>query len=423
VSQTTIPVGHPLARKIFGAAVFAEYCKAPSLSQRLTGPAPKLSSATATLERMETDRNYPIVRITDLSKGGGDTIQLDAFNLIEGIPTMGDRKLTGRMMDLSSNVMTMTLNQCRGGIDAGGRMTQHRTEHDLRTVGRAALAGWYARFADQVKLVHMAGARGDHNTKEWVVPLSSHAEFAEIMVNSVLAPTYNRHFYAGQATSMATFSATDYLTLDDLDKLRASIDEMDVPMQPVQFEGDASAPDSPMYVLLVPPRVYHNLVRQSSEKSLRLFQMNARERSASNPLFRGEVGMWNGIMVKKVNLPIRFNPGTAVTVATSADTFATTTSTVPADLGGADVANYAVERCILLGSQGLAEAFGKDTRSGTHFNWHEETSDHDNCFEASIAAITGYAKLRFASKTGATYDNGICVIDSVAPDPSKVTLL
>jgi N4-gp56 family major capsid protein len=423
VAQTVIPVGHPLARKIYSAAVFAEYCRQPSLTQRLTGPAPTMGSATSILEKMSTDRGYPIVRMTDLSKGGGDTIQMDAFNLIEGLPTMGDRKLSGRMMDLSSNVMTMTLNQVRGGVDAGGRMSQHRTVHDLRTVGRSALAGWYARMADQVKMVHMAGARGDDNKKEWVVPLSSHPEFTEIMVNPVLAPTYNRHFYAGSATSLATMTETDYLTLDDLDRLRAAVDELDVPLPPVRFEGDAIADDSPMYVLLVPPRVYHNLVRQSTEKSLRTFQMNARERGVNNPLFKGEVGMWNGILVKKINMPIRFNPGTSVTVATSASTFTTTTSTVPATLGGADVAHYCVERCIMLGAQGLAEAFGKDTRSGTSFNWHEESSDHGNAFEASIAAITGYAKLRFKDKQGADYDNGIAVIDCVAPDPAKVALL
>jgi hypothetical protein len=127
-------------------------------------------------------------------------------------------------------------------------------------------------------------------------------------------------------------------------------------------------------------------------------------------------------LVKKVTLPIRFNPGTEVTVATSAATFATTTSTVPADLGGAEVANYCVERCLLLGAQGLAEAFGKDTRSGTHFNWHEEESDHGNAYEASIAAITGYAKPRFKDKLGASYDNGIIAVDCVAPDPAKVAL-
>ena len=54
MSQTVIPTGHPLARKIFGAAVFGELTRAPTFMNRLTGEAPDLSDARSKLEKMQT---------------------------------------------------------------------------------------------------------------------------------------------------------------------------------------------------------------------------------------------------------------------------------------------------------------------------------------------------------------------------------
>ena len=59
MAQTNVPAGHALAAKIYGAAVFAEYVTTPSFSNRLTGPAPALGSATNILEKMQTSAACP----------------------------------------------------------------------------------------------------------------------------------------------------------------------------------------------------------------------------------------------------------------------------------------------------------------------------------------------------------------------------
>lgn len=422
MSTTTIPTGHALARKVYGAAVFGELVRQPSLTNRLTGEAPQMSEAAAKLEKMETPRGYPIVRISDLSRTAGDVVSLDLFNVLQGRPATGDSLIAGRMMNLSSSSMDVKINQLRGGVSSGGRMTQQRTLHDLRTVGRAALAGWWARMVDQIKLVHLAGARGSQYTPDWVVPLASDAEYADIMVNSVTPPTYDKHFYAGDATSLATLDATDILTLDDIDRLRASIDEMETPMQPVMLPDDPAAADEPLFVLLVTARVWHYLQTRTGEKAWRTFLMNAQVRGSKNPLFSGSPGVWNGLLITKMPRAIRFSPGEVVTVCTNSAAASTTTSTVDAALGGADVANYAVDRCLLLGAQAVAEVWGQHSKSGTHMAWHEETSDHDNVLEASISAIGGWGKLRFKDSTGYTKDHGVAVIDAVAPDPRAIVI-
>lgn len=427
MAQTTIPLGHPLARKIFGSAVFAEMTRMPTFMNRLTGEAPDMSEVKSKLEKMQTPPGYPIVRITDLSSGAGDTVSVDIFNILQGRPVTGDEKLSGKMMNLTATSMDIKINQMRGGVDAGGRMTQQRTIHNLRTVGRAALAGWWARLNDQIKLVHFAGARGSHNTPDWVLPLASDPTFGEMLVNvdslnRVLPPTFDKHFYAGDATSLASLDGTDILTLNDIDKLRAAIDEMPVPMQPIVLPDDPASADEPLYVLLVTARQWHYMQNRTGPTAWRTFLQNARERNAKNPLFSGEPGMWNGILIKKMPRPIRFNPGDVVNVCTDSADATISTSTVNPDLGVSGGANYAVDRALLLGAQGLAECWGQHSKSGTHMSWHEEESDHGNTLEASISAIGGWSKLRFRDSTGYLRDHGIAVIDSTAPDPRYVTV-
>lgn len=417
MAQTQIPFGHPLARKVFGAALFAEMVQKPGFTKNLTGPAPSASEARAKLEKMQTSAAYPIVRVTDLSTGAGRSVSVDMFNILQGKPVMGDRKLAGRMMSLSSSSMDITINQIRAGVDSGGRMARQATVHDLRTIGLAGLAGWYARFSDQIKLVHIAGARGSQNDPTWVVPLDSDPEFNEIVVNSVQAPTKNRTFYAGGKARLDALTSTDIITLDDIDRLRASIDEMTVPLQPIVLDGETI--DDAFFCLFLSPRQYHYLVNRSDAKGVRQFQQNAAVRGSANPLFKGEVGVWNGIVVKKLPRAIRFAAGDSVTVTTNDTTLATEQQVVPA-FGGA--AGAGVDRGILLGAQAVAEVWGQHSRSGTHFSWHEETSDHDNTMESSVSAIGGYAKLRFKTVDGETFDHGVAVVDSYAPDPRYVTV-
>lgn len=278
----------------------------------------------------------------------------------------------------------------------------------------------------------MAGARGTQNTADWVVPPDSDADFSEIMVNPVQAPTHNRHFYAGSANSLNDIDATQVLTLQDIDRLRAAIDESAVPLQPVVLPDDPAAHDDPMYVLLVSPRVWHYLQTATGDGAWRTFLQNARERSSKNPLFTGQPGMWNGILVRKMPRAIRFHHGDTVKVADDTKDF--TTSDVTLDFTAAGGLNqtfnavtnpeswHAIDRSILLGAQGLAEVYGKHSKSGTHFNWHEEETDHGNTLEASVSAMGGCAKLRFTDAEGEDFDHGIAVIDSYAPDPRHVTI-
>ena len=95
MAQTVIATNSPLARKLYSVAAFAAAQRAPSFTKNLIGEAPQQSDAEKRL-RGQTSPDMPIVRVTDLSKGGGDKISVDMYNIIGGKPVMGDEKLNGK---------------------------------------------------------------------------------------------------------------------------------------------------------------------------------------------------------------------------------------------------------------------------------------------------------------------------------------
>lgn len=414
--MTKVAIGSALAAKVYGAALFARVDVEPGFLNLLSGPAPQQSEAEAKLKG-QSDADMPIVKITDLSKEAGDTVTMDLFNTINGKPVMGDKKVAGKMMGLSSSTMEMRIDQYRGGVDSGGKMTQKRTVHNLRGVAMAALTGWATRLEDQVCLVHLAGARGSQNGTDWVVPLSTDDDFTSIMVNTVKAPTYNRHFYAGDATGLANLDTGDVLDLPTIDRISAIMNESDVPLQPIKVKSDKASWNNPTWLLLVTSRQWHYLQTRTGEKSWRTAVEKAFKRydsSGRHPLFSPEDAiMWANILVKKINrMAIRFAAGDSVTVATSADAYTETTATCAVD----------TDRAILLGAQALGKAYGRHGTSDYHYSWNEELTDHKNAVEVTVAAMGGCAKTRFRIKSGTVEkdtDYGVAVIDSYAPDPNS----
>lgn len=411
---TNIPIGSQLARKVYSVGLFTRVQHSPGFMNLLAGEMPKEGSFAAKTKG-QTSSDYPIVKAGDLAKGSGDTVSVDLFNILQGKPVMGDKKVAGKMMQLTSSSMDVRVDQTRGGADSGGRMTQKRTVHNLRKISMDALQSWMARLEDQNSIVHLAGARGSQNSTDWVVPLQSDPDFAEIMVNPVKAPTKNRYFAANDATGPADIGTNDALTLQDIDRIVAQLRESPVVMQSVKIKGDDRAWNDPLWVMFVTERQWLYLQSRTSQTTWRSAVQNAFERKSGgikHPLFDAyETIMWNGVLLKRMNrYAIRFNAGDSVIV----------------DTGGADGGTYTestvqtaqpVDRAIIVGAQALAKAYGKSA-SDYFYDWSEEPTDHGNSIETVSASMNGSAKIRFKID-GADTDFGVAVVDSYAPDPAS----
>lgn len=426
MAGTSIPVGSPLARKVFGAALFANTQRQPSLSNNLTGPAPKQSGAEAKLKG-QTSPDMPIVRVTDLSKSQGDVVSVDLINQTGGKPIMGDRMAEGKGERLDMSSMDIRIDLTTKVVDAGGKMTQQRTVHGLRGLAMANLQGWFKRYHDQSSLIHLAGARGSQVGTDWVIPTSADPDFSEIMVNDVKAPTFNRHYVAdGTALvqggqQLGSIDSSDVLRLEHLDILGALIDDMEFKLQPIKLPGDQAADESPLYLLLVSNRQWQSILTNTADNTLqwRTFLQNAWNRATSfeggkrHPLFSGEAGMWHNILVRKMDRAIRFAPGASVNYCTSGGQASATESVVNVNGMGS---GYHVDRALLLGGQALAHVYGRNQGSDTYANWMERRYNFERNLEVAGEVMGGKAKLRFAVPDShgnrIPTDHGVIAVDT-----------
>ena len=422
MAETNVASGSSIAVKHYSAALFANTLKGASAMENLVGPV----EPTSAMQKVagQTQPGMPLVRIDNLMKNAGDIVSLDLVDTVSGEPLMGDVNREGKGNTLNFSSMEIKIDLASKVIDAGGSMSQQRTKHNLREIALAQLSGYFPRLDTQESLVHLAGARGSQTGTDWTVPLQSASNFSSIMVNPVKAPTYNRHFVVNGSGLTAggqqldSISSTDLLKLTHLDNLRKRLDDMDQPLQSVKLAGDRAAQTSKMWVFLATPNQYSVLL---TEGSLRAFQQNAVNRAAyldtRHPLFAGEVGMWNGILVIKNERAIRFLPTEVTKIVTSGNA-ATATETDQA-VNPALTAGYAVERGLLLGAQALGIAYGKTKVSGMQFGWKEHWYNFESNLEVMGEKVCGKAKVRMSIDDGTgtkvPTDFGVIAVDSAVP--------
>lgn len=393
------------ANKLMQAALFTEANRAYSFVNVLTDTqaAPTQVETNGAMRKETSAPGAPVVRITDLNSNKGDEVDMQIVHDLHKRPTMGDKKIEGRGEDMSFGSFKLKINQGRHIVDAGGKMSQQRYKHDLKRTAKALLGPYFNRLQDQIATVHLAGARGDfYSPDDTIVPLASHGEFAEIMVNEVLPPSYSRHFFSGDATSVENIDSSDLFTLESIDDIALFLQEMSHPLQPIKMTGDVMMNDSPYYVLYVTPRQWNDFYTSTSGKDWQNIMTQAIQRSKGfdHPLFKGEMAMWRNILVRTyAGMPIRFNQGSTVTVSNQDGSTRQVT------------AGTTIDRAILVGGQALASAYGNNGMGG-FFGYHEELTDHDNSTEISIRWINGLKKIQFSQPNGTTVDHGVMVIDS-----------
>lgn len=390
-----------LTPQIRNAALFAAATRVHNMTNMLTGPAPK---GVGEIGKMQTDPGAPIVRVTDLATQQGQEVSVDIVHRITGRPTMGDKKLEGRSDTMTFAHDKVGINQGRHVIDNGGAMFVQTVGQPINQIAQTLLKSWYKDLDEETTLYHLAGARGSDYNEQLIVPLESDNEFAEIMVNPVVAPTFSRHFYGGDALSLQQLDSADLMSLATLDNLSLYLQEMTNPIKHVALAGDEAADENPFYILFVTPRQWRDLQNQSSTADFNKLIASAMNRSKgfNHPLFKGDYLMKDKIMVRKMNRRIRFNVGSQVAVSQNNRDATTSLQT----------AQVNIERAILLGSQAMAYAHGKTKTTNSHFSIREDEKDNGNTKEYTIGFCNGKKALQFRDRNGWLHDHGRIVVDT-----------
>lgn len=424
MSQTVVSAGSNLAVKQFSAALSSQITRVPGNLSALTGEPPQQAKAERQL-KYQTESGMPFVRIRDLGTSPkGDKVSVDAFDAVTMTPIMGDRNAVGYGVPLSSSSFEVSIDLATFNVAAGGKMTRQRTRHDLLGIAKVNLMRMIPSYVWQRCIVHCAGARGFQTGVTWQVPLASDAAFADVMVNTVKAPTYNRH-YVLNGTSMTrgglqlgSLATTDTWKLSSLDNLALICESMETQLPSPRITGDEQAYDSPLKgILMMPPSSYNSLITDlTSGNNLRAFQAGVEQRQKWAPdsaVFRGDCGVWRGLLVKKMAHTINFAGNAAYNYITVANRL---TETETAGSVAALSASFQAERSILLGGQALARCEGSSSSSEVA-SIIEVMTDGDRKYEYLGEFMGGEAKFRFsfpnASGDKEPTDN-VIVIDAAA---------
>ena len=302
-----------------------------------------------------------IHEITDLKTKPGNQVTVQLLMKLDGGGVSGDSQLEGSEEALQYFTDSVTINLLRNAVEEPGQMAQKKVRPNARRDARMQLATWYAERLERMIIKHMVG------------------DTSETFPAVALAPSTNRRIYSGisnTAESAIVSNQTDRLTTEEISRVKVEAQTADVPLTPLNINGEE------IFVLLIHPwQAYSLKFGGTGTVSKRWYeaQLNARERSGSNPIFTGAIGMWDGVVIHEHRM-------------------------LPVFTTGASSAN--VVRAPLLGKQALTLAFGSAPF------WKERIIDYDNRRGISYGQILGVKKLVFNSE-----DHGVFIVSSNAESP------
>lgn len=334
----------------------------------------------------------PIQMLPQLENEAGDQITYDLVMQLKMQPVEGDNTLEGKEEDLKFYTDNVYIDQARGGVNTGGRMTRKRTVHDLRKIARARQSEWWARIFDELFFLYLSGgfrtsgsgaasfANSDYTYS------SGYAGFAN---NPFYAPDTEHYIAAGSGTFGAITSG-DKMSLSLIDRAVARAETMGggasgTPMiEPVMIDGEEH------FVLVMHPwQEYDVRTNATTGQWLDIQKAAAGAEGRANPIFKGSLGLYNNVVLHKHRSVLRRTDGGAGAVA--------------------------VARSLFLGRQAAVVAFGSPG-TGLRFDWHEESRDNGNQAVITTSTIAGVKKTRFAVD-GVEKDFGSISIDTAAANP------
>ena len=378
MNASNIPFGSPLAKKHFGGAMFTSTIAQSWVMKNL------IENANRTDKGAEM-ANAPICVINDLTKSEGDTVTFDLYMQLTGRGTFGDDNLEGNLESLDAYTDEISINQVRKGVDVGGRMTNKRTVNDQRSIARQKLTEWFAQFVDQTCFTNLAGKRGDNPfvlAKGVTYAVKDTHDFVDYDVDHIV--------YGGSATSKASLTAADKMTLGVVDKLivKSSTEGGDADKKVRLTPLDKNGEDA--FILLLHPYQEHDLRKDTGTSGwLDIQKAAAGAEGLKSPLFKQALGNYRGVHFKKhKNVVLDGTYGAAGNVASA--------------------------RASFLGRQALVMAFGNASSANLRADWTEKKTDVDDNKQAISGRMMFNAKRpRFNGQDVNSY-----AVDTAATKPA-----
>lgn len=358
MAATTIGVNDPKAVRRYSAFLAVDVGRESYFNRKFMG--------------VGVEAQTPIQMLPHLENDSGDQISYDLVMQLKMQPIEGDNTLRGKEEDLKFYTDTVFIDQMRGGVNTGGKMTRKRTIHDLRKVARVRQSEWWARVFDELVFMYLSGGRGDN--ADYIFPLG----YAGLAGNTMHAPDSEHNLFGNDATANSNLGNNDWFDLKLIDRAVTKASTMGggtsgVPaIEPIRINGEEH------YVIVMHPLQEHSLrITTSTGSWLDIQKAAAGAEGRNSPIFQGGLGMYRNVVLHSHR---------AVTTYTASTAY-NGTSTTP---------SHKSARAMFMGRQAGVVAFGSPG-TGLRFDWNEEYEDRANQVVITTGSIVGVKKTRFNS--------------------------
>lgn len=209
----------------------------------------------------------PIIEVTDLKKGPGDTVIINTLAPTRAQGTLGENRLLDRVGKAYPGTFSVTVDYLRHMI------------------------AWTQKFQEMT----IAGMAKDELTSNMMGDWAHRKEEDDLQIGLVrtarLIDTSLRQFVNGRA-STATLQSGDTLSITDVENTKGVL--LSQGAKPISIDKDVSGADIAKFIFFGPNPVFRPL------KSSTAFQQALREadtRERTNRLFDGKYGLWENMVL------------------------------------------------------------------------------------------------------------------------------
>lgn len=365
MARTIVGLGDPKAVKKFSGMLAVDVAREMYWERKFIGKG--------------QDTTAPIMQLTELENDAGELITFDLSMQLKQQPIEGDDTQEGTDEALKFYTDQVYIDQARGGVSGGGRMTRKRTLHNLRMVGKKRMAEWWSRMFDELIFIYLSGARGING--DFIFP----TDYSGRANNAITAPDA-KHLHVAGGKTKATLVAGDTMKLSEIDTALVKAKMMgggtqEVPkIKPISIDGNKH------FVVVMNPKQAQDMRNDAGTGGwLDVQKAAAAAEGRANPIFKGGLGMHNNVVLHEHEAVIRF------------------------DDYGAD-SDIAAARALFLGTQAGALAYGSPG-TGLRYDWYEEPRDNGNEVVISSSCIFGFKKTTYNG-----LDFGVQAIDTAAKE-------
>jgi N4-gp56 family major capsid protein len=320
----------------------------------------------------------------ELAKRKGDTETFGLVARLSGSGVTGDSELEGNEEAMLSYSESVAIDQIRNAVRLSGKLDAQKTVYDQIKSAREVLRVWMKEFIARQIFLKLGGVTNTTLVDTNGVVVGTRCAWSntpDYIPDADTTAGSGARYLNAETTGAANAAAADTMTLDLVTKAATKARLANPKIQPIESGGES------FYVMYLHPLCARDIRISSDWKTA---QENAQLRGEKNPVFRGALGYWSGVLL----LENEFCPWLDVSVA--GNSFR----------GAASGTNFAVDtaRNLLCGKQAVLFAEASNPEALV-----VETFDYKNKDGVACSFIGGLQKAMFNS-----LEYGVIAVDAAA---------